>query len=100
MHMPWPYPDEGPFRRPEPPGPPPDDEDGRLAVLVARRLSSDWSTRGQHIVVTVQNRVVILAGVVAGPEARRVAGEIAWDVRGVVDVCNALRLAGARRSRH
>ncbi|MEU4775645.1 BON domain-containing protein [Micromonospora sp. NPDC023644] len=98
MLIPWPYPDEGGYR-PEPPGPSPDDEDARLAALVAQRLSSDWSTRRQQIVVTVQNRVVILAGVVAGPEARRVAGEIAWDVGGVGDVCNALRLAGARRPR-
>ncbi|MFI7648989.1 BON domain-containing protein [Micromonospora sp. NPDC049460] len=98
MLMPWPHPDEGAFR-PEPPRPAPDDEDARLAALVAQRLSSDWSTRGQQIVVTAQNRVVILTGVVAGPDARQVAAEIAWDVRGVVDVCNALRLAGPRRPR-
>ncbi|RLK26201.1 BON domain-containing protein [Micromonospora sp. M71_S20] len=98
MLIPWPYPDEGGFPA-EPPGPSPDDEDGRLAALVAQRLSSDWTTRRQQIVVTVQNRVVILAGIVAGPDTRRVAGEIAWDVQGVVDVCNALRLAGPRRSR-
>ncbi|MFY1594381.1 BON domain-containing protein [Micromonospora sp. WMMD737] len=99
MLIPWPYPDEGAFR-PEPPVPSPDDEDGRLAALVAQRLSSDWTTRRQQIVVTVQNRVVILAGIVTGPETRRVAGEIAWDVRGVADVCNALRLAASRRPRH
>ncbi|MEH0975260.1 BON domain-containing protein [Micromonospora sp. CPCC 205546] len=98
MLTPWPYPDEGGLR-PEPPGPAPDAGDGRLAALVAQRLSSDWTTRRQQIVVTVQNRVVILAGIVAGPDTRRVAGEIAWDVEGVVDVCNALRLAGARRPR-
>ncbi|MER7335708.1 MULTISPECIES: BON domain-containing protein [unclassified Micromonospora] len=98
MLMPWPYPDEGAFRS-EPPRPAPGDEDARLAALVAQRLGSDWTTRRQQIVVTVQNRVVILAGVVAGPDARQVAGEIAWDVRGVVDVCNALRLAGRWRSR-
>ncbi|MGW4500309.1 BON domain-containing protein [Micromonospora sp. NPDC004336] len=98
MRMPWPYPDEGAFR-PEPPRPAPDDEDARLAALVAQRLSSDWTTRRQQIVVTVQNQVVILSGVVAGPDTRQVAGELAWDVQGVVDVCNALRLAGPRRSR-
>ncbi|MFG1780715.1 BON domain-containing protein [Micromonospora sp. NPDC049051] len=98
MRTPWPYPEEGGFR-PEPPGPAPDDEDGQLAALVAQRLSSDWATRRQQIVVTVQNRVVILAGIVAGPENRRVAGEIAWDVPGVVDVCNALRLVRSRRPR-
>jgi osmotically-inducible protein OsmY len=96
MLMPWPFPDEGAFR-PEPPAPA--DEDALLAAQVAQRLSSDWTTRHQQIVVTVQNRVVILAGVVAGPDTRQVAGEIAWDVQGVVDVCNALRLTGPRRSR-
>lgn len=99
MLIPWPYPDEGGFH-PEPPGLAPDDEDGRLAALVAQRLSSDWCTRRQQIVVTVQNRVVILAGIVASPDTRQVAGEIAWDVQGVADVCNALRLVGIRRSRH
>ncbi|SCL46389.1 BON domain-containing protein [Micromonospora citrea] len=98
MRMPWPYPDEDAFR-PQPPRPAPDDEDARLAALVAQRLSSDWTTRRQQIVVTVQNQVVILSGVVAGPDTRQVAGELAWDVRGVVDVCNALRLAGPRRTR-
>ncbi|MEU4379719.1 BON domain-containing protein [Micromonospora echinofusca] len=98
MLIPWPYPDEG-ASHPQPPGLSPDDEDGRLAALVAQRLSSDWTTRRQQIVVTVQNRVVILAGIVAGPDTRRVAGEIAWDVEGVVDVCNALRLADSRRFR-
>ncbi|MEU6077974.1 BON domain-containing protein [Micromonospora sp. NPDC047074] len=98
MRTPWPYPDEGAFR-PDPTEPAPDDEDGRLAALVAQRLSSDWTTRRQQIVVTVQNRVVILAGIVAGPDTRRAAGEIAWDVQGVVDVCNALRLVDSRRPR-
>ncbi|MGN9768737.1 BON domain-containing protein [Micromonospora sp. SD12] len=98
MLIPWPYPDEG-ASHPQPPDPSPDDEDGRLAALVAQRLSSDWTTRRQQIVVTVQNRVVILAGIVAGPDTRQVAGEIAWDVGGVVDVCNALRLADSRRFR-
>ncbi|WFE42663.1 BON domain-containing protein [Micromonospora sp. WMMD998] len=93
--MPWPYP-EFPF--PDD-GPEPDGADMRLTSLVAQRLSADWTTRRQQITVTVQNRVVILAGLVADPETRRVAAELAWDVPGVSDVCNALRLYGGRRSR-
>jgi len=99
--MPWPFP---PF---------PDDnssertdeeaawesEDLRLAALVAQRLSIDWTTRRQQITITVQNRVVILAGMVSDAETRRAAGELAWDVPGVADVCNALRLFGQRRPR-
>ncbi|MEU8072740.1 BON domain-containing protein [Micromonospora sp. NPDC048169] len=91
--MPWPYP-EFPFTGG---GPDPDDADTRLASLVAQRLSADWTTRRQQITVTVQNRVVILAGLVADPATRLVAAELAWDVPGVFDVCNALRLYGGRR---
>ncbi|MFG1714819.1 BON domain-containing protein [Micromonospora sp. NPDC049203] len=93
MVMPWPYP-EFPFTGG---GPDPDDADTRLASLVAQRLSADWTTRRQQITVTVQNRVVILAGLVADPATRLVAAELAWDVPGVFDVCNALRLYGGRR---
>ncbi|WP_436970496.1 BON domain-containing protein [Micromonospora tulbaghiae] len=93
MVMPWPYP-EFPFTGG---GPEPDDADTRLASLVAQRLSADWTTRRQQITVTVQNRVVILAGLVADPQTRLVAAELAWDVPGVYDVCNALRLYGGRR---
>ncbi|MGV9765428.1 BON domain-containing protein [Micromonospora tulbaghiae] len=93
MVMPWPYP-EFPYTGG---GPEPDDADTRLASLVAQRLSADWTTRRQQITVTVQNRVVILAGLVADPQTRLVAAELAWDVPGVYDVCNSLRLYGGRR---
>nr|WP_204342805.1 BON domain-containing protein [Micromonospora terminaliae] len=92
--MPWPFPD---FPFAEDGQPAPDGADVRLAALVAQRLSIDWTTRRQQITVTVQNRVVILAGLVADAETRRVAGELAWDVSGVFDVCNALRLHSGRR---
>ncbi|MGR6320264.1 BON domain-containing protein [Micromonospora soli] len=95
MVTPWPYPDF-PFAGD---GPEPDGEDVRLAGLVAQRLSIDWTTRRQQITVSVQNRVVILAGGVADAQTRRAAGELAWDVPGVFDVCNALRLYGGRRAR-
>ncbi|NLU78361.1 BON domain-containing protein [Micromonospora sp. HNM0581] len=98
MPWPWPMPDDNSFRAlwDEPQH---HDEDVRLAALVAQRLSVDWSTRRQQITVMVQNRVVILTGLVGSAEARRTAGELAWDVEGVTDVCNALRLVAHRRRR-
>ncbi|MBG6105847.1 BON domain-containing protein [Micromonospora vinacea] len=97
MYMPWPLPDENWFAdtsdQPEP-----DCEDLRIEALVAQRLSIDWTTRRQHIIVTVQNRVVILAGVVSDANARQVAAELAYDVPGVFDICNTLRLSGPRRT--
>ena len=98
MPWPWPMPDDHSFRALWD-APQDHDEDVRLAALVAQRLSADWSTRRQQITVMVQNRVVILTGLVAGAETRRAAGELAWDVEGVADVCNALRFAGHRRGR-
>ncbi|MEU5722447.1 BON domain-containing protein [Micromonospora sp. NPDC047738] len=101
MVMPWafpPFPDDNPSQ-PTNEESAPESEDLRLAALVAQRLSIDWITRRQQITITVQNRVVILAGMVANVETRRAAGELAWEVPGVVDVCNALQLYGQRRSR-
>ncbi|MET7752186.1 BON domain-containing protein [Micromonospora sp. NPDC005367] len=95
MILPWP--DDALYRYLQDPGPASDDV--RLAALVAQRLGIDWTTRHQQIEVTVQNRVVILSGTVANPEVRRVAGELAWDVPGVLDVCNTLRQPGRRRLR-
>ncbi|MBM0276859.1 BON domain-containing protein [Micromonospora tarensis] len=98
MYVPWPLPGENWFDdasdQPEP-----DHEDLRIEALVAQRLSSDWTTRSQQIVVAVQNRVVILLGLVSDTNARQVAGELTWDVPGVFDVCNTLRLVGQRRGR-
>ncbi|NJP33602.1 BON domain-containing protein [Micromonospora thermarum] len=96
MVMPWPLPENDPFH-PAWDQPQPDDEDTRLAALAAQRLSIDWTTRRQQITVTVQNRVVILAGTVADPDARAAAGELAWDVPGVADVCNTIRVVERRR---
>ncbi|SCF13038.1 BON domain-containing protein [Micromonospora coriariae] len=96
MYTPWPLPDENWFadasNQPEQ-----HREDVRIEALVAQRLSIDWTTRRQQIIVSVQNRVVILAGVVSDTETRQAAAELAWDVPGVFDVCNTLRLSGQRR---
>ncbi|MFF0175191.1 BON domain-containing protein [Micromonospora profundi] len=96
MHMPWPLPDENWFAASQPE---PDSPDRRLEALVAQRLCADSTTRRQRIGVTVQNRVVILSGLVSDTDARQVAAELAWDVPGVFDVCNTLRLGDQRRSR-
>ncbi|MEU2611031.1 BON domain-containing protein [Micromonospora sp. NPDC007271] len=93
--MPWPFPEHNPYVNDDGA----DDEDLRLAALVAQRLSADWTTRRQQISVSVQNRVVILTGMVADPATRRAAGDLAWDVIGVFDVCNALTLYGRGRGR-
>ncbi|MGX4654010.1 BON domain-containing protein [Micromonospora sp. SCSIO 07396] len=93
--MPWPLPDESWFRpQPDPPGPP--GEDVRLAAEVAYRIVSGVGLRARRITVTVQNRVAILGGVVPDVDARQLAGRVAWEVPGVVDVCNAVRLTAQR----
>ncbi|WP_433134494.1 BON domain-containing protein [Micromonospora sp. CA-240977] len=96
--MPWPLPDEnwlaGTSEQPVP-----DSGDLRLEALVAQRVSIDCATRRQQISVRVQNGVVILSGLVSGTDVRQVAADLAWDVPGVVDVCNMLRLTGQRRQR-
>lgn len=77
-----------------------DSEDLRVEGLVAQRLSIDWTTRRQQISVSVQNRVVILGGLVNDEQARQVAAELAWDVPGVHDICNTIRVnqrTGRRR---
>ncbi|TDC36761.1 BON domain-containing protein [Micromonospora sp. 15K316] len=92
-----PWPDDALYRYLQAPGS--TNDDARLAALVAQRLGVDWATRHQEIEVTVQNKVVILSGTVASPEVRRTAGDLAWDVPGVLDVCNTLRPPRRRRPR-
>ncbi|MFC7547386.1 BON domain-containing protein [Plantactinospora sp. GCM10030261] len=95
MVMPWPMPDDR-YWPSEPVPPEPDAGDMRLAASVAHWLNTDDATREQRITVTVQNRVVILTGVVADRQVRQVAGNLAWSVPGVFDVCNALRSSDGR----
>ncbi|WP_422740741.1 BON domain-containing protein [Micromonospora sp. WMMD729] len=96
MH--WPSPGEDWFAD-DSDQPRPDHEDLRIEALVAQRLSGDWTTRQQQISVAVQNRVVILLGLVNDTNARHIAGELAWDTPGVFDVCNTLRIMGQRGGR-
>jgi hypothetical protein len=89
--MMWPLPDDGWFsngtRRPHRP----DDPDVRLTHEVADALLADERTRRQRITVEVQNRVVLLSGVVDCPQTREVATAVVRHVPEVRDVCNGLR---------
>ncbi|WP_416904229.1 BON domain-containing protein [Micromonospora echinospora] len=97
MVLPWPFPDDD--ARPAEPSPPAESDDRRLAAEVTQRLNGNRLTRRQRIVVEVQNRVVILGGTVESPDVRLTAGELAWGVRDVADVCNTLRLTDRQRPR-
>ncbi|SCG46025.1 BON domain-containing protein [Micromonospora halophytica] len=91
MVMPWPLPDESWFR-PDPQPPAPGGDDAWLAGEIAYRIVGGVGPRARGVSVTVQNRVAILTGTVRDPSTRRLAGELAWLVPGVADVCNSLRV--------
>ena len=67
-----------------------DPVDEMIARRVADRFRHEPEIRSGHVVVAVQNRVVILRGRVDSPEARAAAGRQAWATPGVYDVCNRL----------
>lgn len=84
-----------PSRRPAPrPG-----ADQQLAAILVARLLVDERTCHEPISVEVQNRVAILTGWVADPDAAVAAGYLAWQIPGIADVCNALDVrAGSGRT--
>ncbi|MFC0531780.1 BON domain-containing protein [Phytohabitans kaempferiae] len=89
---PWPLPDDdampgSPSRRPAPRT----SDDKVVADRVVARLVHDDRTRTQNISVEVQNGVAILTGYVDTRELVFVAGWLAWQTLGVVDVCNVLK---------
>jgi osmotically-inducible protein OsmY len=61
-----------------------------LVQRVATRLSALVVHPGTHIVVEVQNQVVILEGFVPTVELRSLTHQIVWETQGVADVCNEL----------
>jgi osmotically-inducible protein OsmY len=65
-------------------------EDEILVDVVAGRLMSERRVRGRRVLVTVQNRVVILEGEVDSADAKQAAGSRVWATPGVFDVCNRL----------
>lgn len=66
-------------------------EDTRLACRLLERMCRDPLLRHEHICVEVQNRVVILEGVVSSVGASAEAHAQAWRTPGVHDVNNRLR---------
>jgi osmotically-inducible protein OsmY len=69
----------------------PSDRDMKHALV--ERLRENLYTQDAQIRVEVTARVVVLDGEVSDPMVKRVAGEDAWDVPGVVDVSNQLTIA-------
>ena len=60
---------------------------------VARELQMDSYVDASKIDISVSNGVVTLKGTVQTPMEKRVAGDDAWDIPGVMDVNNELRLS-------
>lgn len=81
----------------QPPAGPPVGADEELALLVADRLRDSLVEPGHRIVVEVQNRVVVLEGVVATDAFRRQAHHLVWQTPGVADVSNRLTVWQDRR---
>jgi osmotically-inducible protein OsmY len=70
--------------------------DREMKSTLVHRLNENLYTEDAEIKVDVDHRVIVLGGEVTTPLAKRVAGEDAWDVPGVVDVSNQLVVAGSR----
>ncbi len=68
--------------------------DREMKSALVARLNENLYTQDAQIRVEVTDRVVVLAGEVDSPLVKRVAGEDAWDVPGVLDVSNQLTVAG------
>ncbi|WP_328474859.1 BON domain-containing protein [Actinoplanes sp. NBC_00393] len=64
--------------------------DDMIAEVFAASLHGDPHIVGARMRVQVQNRVVILLGSVASVQAHGAMRQRAWDIPGVVDVCNRL----------
>ncbi|WP_212990872.1 BON domain-containing protein [Actinoplanes auranticolor] len=92
--MPFPPFDGFPEGTPSVPRPLPAGEpvhaDRDLALRVADRLRAGLPQPGQRIVIEVQNRVVVLEGLVTDVHLRRLAHDLTWRTPDVFDVCNRL----------
>ncbi len=71
---------------------PPVVTDRDIKAEVVDRLRQNPYTKDDDLTVDVEHDVVILTGEVSSPRAKRAAGDDAWDVAGVVDVSNQLRV--------
>jgi osmotically-inducible protein OsmY len=70
--------------------------DREMKSALVDRLNENLYTQDAQIKVDVLDRVIVLDGEVESPIVKRVAGDDAWDVPGVVDVSNQLTVTGAR----
>ncbi|MDG4824957.1 BON domain-containing protein [Asanoa sp. WMMD1127] len=93
--FPPPMPGDGWFQRPQ--GARRPSQDDLLAIAVLNELSADTRLAGGEILVEVQNRVVILDGVVPSTYTRHAAGDAAWRVDGVFDVANRIAVESPHR---
>lgn len=66
--------------------------DADLKSEAVDRLRQNAYTRDATLDVNVQAGVVVLAGDVASALAKRAAGDDVWDIAGVQDVSNQLRV--------
>ncbi|HEY7071086.1 MAG TPA: BON domain-containing protein, partial [Acidimicrobiales bacterium] len=69
--------------------------DREMKSALVHRLNENPYTEDAAIKVDVDHRVIVLGGEVETPEAKRVAGDDAWDIPGVMDVSNQLVVAAA-----
>jgi osmotically-inducible protein OsmY len=69
--------------------------DREMKSALVHRLNENLYTQDAQIRVDVDHRVIVLDGEVESPDARRAAGDDAWDTPGVMDVSNQLVVAGA-----
>jgi osmotically-inducible protein OsmY len=69
--------------------------DGDLKSEAVDRLRVNEFTKNCILEVNVQAGVVVLAGNVPSVVAKRAAGDDAWDIAGVMDVSNQLRVVPA-----
>ena len=68
--------------------------DRELKSVLVDRLKENIFTQDARIRVDVDHRVVMLGGEVDSPIAKRIAGDDAWDLPGVLDVSNELVVSG------
>jgi osmotically-inducible protein OsmY len=66
--------------------------DEMIADQIATAVRRNSGVRGNYLEIQVQNRVVILLGEVVSADARTVIRRLAWEVPGVWDVCNRVRV--------
>ena len=71
-------------------------KDEWLAGQAAEALRKDPLVRGRYLEIIVQNRVVVLRGVMNSAEACEAASRRIWTLSGVADVSNQLSVADDR----